>query len=220
MTVPGDGAATVGGDGMAETTTGTAADHGRVDDLERRLRAEVEVRKQLVDVAVRLSSTLNLEELLQLIMTSAADLLGAETSSLLLLDEDTNELVIEVATGDVGGQVVKRRVPAGAGIAGWTLSNRQPAVIHDPASDERFYKDVGEAVGFETRNLLAVPLLVKDRAVGVVEVINKKGDERFTERDVELANALASLAAVAVDNASLYAQLADAVVTARMSYRL
>ncbi len=76
------------------------------------------------------------------------------------------------------------------------------------------------AIGFETRNLLATPMLVKDRAIGVVEVINKRGADGFTDADVELAGALAGLAATAIDNAAMYGRLADAVVTARMSYRL
>jgi GAF domain-containing protein len=63
-------------------------------------------------------------------------------------------------------------------------------------------------------------MLVKDRGIGVVEVLNKRNDTEFTERDTELATAFASLAAIAIDNANLYSQLADAVVTARMSYRL
>lgn len=205
---------------MSEATAGTGPDHDRIEDLEGRLATETQIRAQLVDLAVRLNSTLNLDELLQLIMASAADLLDAETSSLMLLEEESDELVIEVATGDVGDSVAKTRIPAGAGIAGWTLANRQAAVIDDPESDDRFFSDVAEAVGFETRNLIAVPLLAKDRAVGVVEVINKRDPGGFTSRDVEVAQALAALAAIAIDNASLYAQLADAVVTARMSYRL
>jgi phosphoserine phosphatase RsbU/P len=210
------------GDGMTDIGTTPGGDDVavRLDELERQLQAEVSARKQLIDIAVTLNQTLNLDELLQLIMRSAADLLDAETSSLLRVDEATGELIIEVATGTIGGEVVKHRVPAGAGIAGWTLEHRQPAVVDDPAADDRFYADVSTSVSFETRNLLAVPLLVKDKAIGVVEVINKRGGDGFDEQDVELAQALASLAAIAIDNASLYAQLADAVVAARMSYRL
>ena len=193
---------------------------GQVAALERQLRREVATRRQLVDLATKLTSTLNLDELLQLIMSSAADLLDAETSSLMLLDEDSGELIIEVATGAVESAVVQRRIPAGAGIAGWVLEHRQPAVVDDPPSDPRFYQEVSESAGFETRNLLAVPMLVKDRAIGVVEVINKQADDDFGESDVELATALANLAAIALDNARMYAQLADAVVAARMSYRL
>lgn len=205
---------------MSDVTAGAGPEHERIAELEGRLATEIEIRAQLVDLAVRLNSTLNVDELLQLIMTSAADLLDAETSSLMLMDEDSEELVIEVATGAVGDSVAKTRIPAGAGIAGWTLAHREPAVIDDPLSDGRYFSDVADAVGFETRNMIAVPLLTKDRAVGVVEVINKRDDAGFAPRDVEVAQALAALAAIAIDNAALYAQLADAVVTARMSYRL
>jgi phosphoserine phosphatase RsbU/P len=187
---------------------------------EELLRQEVAARKQLVDVALQLGSTLDSDKLLKLIMVSATDLLDAETSSLMLVDEDTNELVIAVATGTTGPKAERQRIPIGVGIAGWTLANRQVAVVENPASDGRFFSEVGESLQFTTKNLLAVPMLVKDRAIGVVEVINKRKNAQFTERDTELAAALASLAAVAIDNANLYAQLADAVVTARMSYRL
>lgn len=192
----------------------------RATRLEEVLRQEVAARKQLVDVALQLSSTLDSDKLLQLIMASATGLLDAETSSLMLVDEETNELVIAVATGTIGSKAERQRIPIGVGIAGWTLANRQVAVVDDPASDGRFFSEVGESLQFTTKNLLAVPMLVKDRAIGVVEVINKQNNARFTERDLELASALASLAAIAIDNANLYAHLANAVVTARMSYRL
>jgi len=176
--------------------------------------------RRLVQVATKLSSTLNLDELLQMIMTSAAELLGAETSSLLLVDEQTGELVFEVVAGGPAVDLAGMRVPGGQGIAGWALEHREAALVADPATDSRFFSEVGTSTGFVTRNLVAVPLLVKDKAIGVVEVINKLGDEGFNPLDVEIAQALASFAAVAIDNASLYARLADAVVTARLSYRL
>jgi phosphoserine phosphatase RsbU/P len=205
---------------MTSTHAETALAGSQTDELERQLRLEVSARKQLVDAAVRLNSTLDSKKLIQMILTMAADLLDAETSSLLLVDRESNELVIEVATGAVGRMVVRRRIPITAGIAGWTLANRQVAIVDHPSSDQRFFSEVGVSVEFQTRNLLAVPLLVKERAVGVVEVINKRGGRSFTEWDAELAGAFSAFAAIAVDNANLYAQLADAVVTARMSYRL
>lgn len=187
--------------------------------LEAQLHQEVAARKRLVEAALQLTSTFDRDKLLQLIMSSATELLDAETSSILLVDEETSELVIVVATGVIGAKAEQQRIPMGVGIAGWTLANRQVAIVNDPASDGRFFPGVGESLQFATNNLLAVPMLVKDRAIGVVEVINKRNNEQFTERDTELATAFASLAAVAIDNAHLYAQLADAVVTARMSYR-
>ena len=94
-----------------------------------------------------------------------------------------------------------------------------PPSVDDPASDARFYGGIDEQSGFQTRNLLAVPLRTKEKVIGVVEIINKR-DGGFTQDDVRVASALADQAATAIDNARLYARLADAVVTSRMSYRL
>jgi GAF domain-containing protein len=163
--------------------------------------------KRLVEVATQLNSTLNLDELLQGIMTATTELLGAESSSLLLLDEDADELEFKVATGDP--ELVGVRMPSGQGIAG----------ADNVASDSRHYGEVDKAAGSTTRNLVAVPLLLKDRAIGVLEAINRTEADLAGE-DLEIAKALASLAAVAIDNATMYARLADAVVAARMSYRI
>ncbi|HET8628148.1 MAG TPA: GAF domain-containing protein [Thermomicrobiales bacterium] len=192
----------------------------RVEDLERELAEERRARQALVETSVRLNSLLNLPELLQTIMASAADLLGAETSSLMLLDEETNELTFEVATGEAGQEVKQLRVPADQGIAGWVLQHREPAVVGDVASDPRFYGQIDQSSGFQTRSMLAVPLSIRDRTIGVVEVINKQGSEQFDARDQDIATALAAQAAVAIDNARLYQKLADALVESRMSYRL
>ena len=140
---------------------------------EGQLRQEVAARKRLVEAAIQLTSTFDSDKLLQLIMSSATELLDAETSSLMLVDEDTSELVIAVATGAVGPKAERQRIPTGAGIAGWTLANRQAAVVNDPISDGRHFPGIGETLQFVTRNLLAVPMLVKDRGIGVVEVINR-----------------------------------------------
>jgi GAF domain-containing protein len=173
--------------------------------------------KRLIAVATQLNSTLNLDELLALIMSSAAELLEARAGSLLLLDEGTGELVFKVATADP--QLVGQRIPGDKGIAGQALQGRQPITIADTAADDRVNRQVDQATGTTTESLVAVPLLVKDRAIGVIEVMNRQTGS-FDADDEQLAVALAALAAVAIDNASMYARLADAVVAARMSYRL
>ena len=178
-----------------------------------------EIGCRLFEVTGQLSSTLSLEELLGLILQAATELLDAETSSLFLLDEETGDLTVEVAAGEPAETVVKQRVPAGEGIAGWVFANGEPAIVDDPAGDERFYHGVDEKTGFETRNLLAAPMRTRERTIGVVEVINKRSGA-FVDRDVEVAVALAGQAGIAIDNARLYARLADAVVTSRLSYRL
>jgi GAF domain-containing protein len=180
---------------------------------------EASALRRIIEITQALNSTLNLDELLQLIMSSASELLGAETSSLLLIDEEAGDLVIHTATGASGAQVEQQHVPSGQGIAGWVLEKGEMTVVDDASKDDRFYKALDEASGFQTKNMLALPLKVRDKTIGVVEVINKR-DGSFTEQDQDLATALANQAAIAIDNARLYAKLADAVVTSRMSYRL
>ncbi|HEV7888216.1 MAG TPA: GAF domain-containing protein [Acidimicrobiales bacterium] len=173
--------------------------------------------KRLVEVATQLNSTLNLDELLAGIMSATTELLEAESSSLLLLDEEADELEFKVATGDP--ELVGVRMPSGQGIAGAALAAREPVVQDNVAGDTRHYSEVDKAAGSTTRNLVAVPLVLKDRPIGVLEAINRPAAELAGE-DLEIARALASLAAVAIDNATMYARLADAVVAARMSYRI
>jgi GAF domain-containing protein len=180
---------------------------------------EVAALRRIIEITGLLNSTLDLDELLQQIMASAADLLDAETSSLLLVDEESGDLDITTATGESGEQITRRKVPAHQGIAGWVVDNGEAAVVDNPKDDDRFYAVMDQAIQFETRNMVAVPLKVRDQTIGVVEVINKN-DGSFTDTDKELAQALANQAAIAIDNARLYARLADAVVTSRMSYRL
>ena len=188
--------------------------------LRRELDAERRARRALVDASIRLNSLLSLPELLAATMETASGLMGAETSSILVLDESGRQLTFAVATGKAGEGVTEMTVPADQGIAGWVLKNRKAAIVNNVKNDRRFYAQIDRGSGFSTRSILAVPMSSRDRAIGVVEVINKKGGADFTSRDEETATALAALAAVAIENARLYRKLADAVVESRMSYRL
>jgi len=189
------------------------------DRMAEQRQLEASALERLLEISGLLNSTLMLDELLGTIMASTTELLRAETSSLLLLDEEAGELIVEVATGEPGAAVARKRVPAGQGIAGWVVEHAEPAVVDDPAADPRFYGEIDEQTGFRTRSILAVPMKTKERTIGVIEAINKR-EGSFGEADLKLATALANHAAIAVDNARLYARLADAVVTSRMSYRL
>jgi GAF domain-containing protein len=189
-------------------------------ELERALSEERRARRALVEASVRLNSLLSLPELLTATMQAAADLMNAETSSILMLDEARKELTIAVATGRAGESVSEQRVPADQGIAGWVLKRGKAAIVNDVSKDKRFYAQIDHGSGFRTRSILAVPLTSRERAIGVVEVINKRGGAGFTARDEEAATALAAQAAVAIENARLYQKLADALVESRLSYRL
>lgn len=191
-----------------------------IAELRRRLGEEVTALRRLIEITGLLNSTLKLDELLRLILSSAAELLHAEAGSLLLVDEETGDLIFEVATRDSDQHLAGSRVPAGQGIAGWVVEHGQPLVVADPRSDSRFYVEIDRTSGVETRNILALPLTTRGRTIGVVEVTNKLEAEGFTDKDLELASALADQAAIAIENTRMYARLADAVVTSRMSYRL
>jgi phosphoserine phosphatase RsbU/P len=203
-----------------KTVAGKAGSGSRAAALERELDLERRARRALVEASVRLNSLLSLPELLAATMETASRMMNAETSSILVLDEAGKELTFAVATGKPGESVTQMRVPADQGIAGWVLKNGKPAIVNDVKKDRRFYAQIDRGSGFSTRSILAVPLRIRERAIGVVEVINKKGGAGFTERDEETAGALAAQAAVAIENARLYQKLADAVVESRMSYRL
>ena len=192
----------------------------RVAALETELAAERRARQALVEASVTLNSLLSLPELLDAIMRTATGLLEAETSSLMMLDESKQELTLTVATGEARDKVTESRMPADRGIAGWVLHGGEPAIVDDVTKDSRFYAQLDRSTGFTTRSVLAVPLKIRDKTIGVVEVINKGSGAAFTPRDQDLATALAAQAAVAIENARLYQKLADAVVESRMSYRL
>jgi GAF domain-containing protein len=182
-------------------------------------RDEAAALRRIIEITGLLNSTLDLDELLERIITAAAELLDAETSSLFLVDEASGDLDITSATGESGERITRRRVPAHQGIAGWVVDNGEAAVVASPRDDSRFYPVMDQAIRFETRNMVAVPLRVRGETIGAVEVLNKR-DGAFDEQDAALAQALANQAAIAIDNARLYAKLADAVVVSRMSYRL
>ena len=194
-----------------------------VERLQQQLaesEAKVHRLDWLIHVSTQLGTTLQLGELLQLIMQSAKEMFQVEACSVILVDDATGELVFEVAVGDRSEEVVQQRIPPGRGIAGRVVQTGEPLVVRSASDDPHFFGGVDQAVGFQTRNLMAVPLQVRGRTIGVVEIINTHNRVDFTTEDLNLAKALASQAAIAIDNARLYHQLSDALVTARVSYRL
>jgi len=188
--------------------------------LRQRLQEETRVLNHLIQVGTLLNATLNLQELLRMLMSLGKEMFDAEACSILLVDEDTNELVFEVALGEKEQEVSKHRIPPGQGIAGKVAQSGEALVINSVKDYPEFYAQIDRSVGFQTRNMLALPLKVKDRIIGVVEMINKREQRDFEEKDVMLGMTLANQAAVAIDNGRMYQHLSEALVNSRMSYRL
>lgn len=159
-------------------------------------------------------SSLDLEEVLDRAIVSAMEVMNAEASSVMLLDEKTGELYFTQAAGNAALEVKEIRIPKGQGIAGWVVENGKPVVVEDARTDERFFQGADAKTGFVTRSILAVPLRAKDKIIGVAEAINKRSGH-FTDSDLPLFSAYASLAAVAIENARMHHQLLEQEIVAR-----
>ncbi len=151
-----------------------------------------------------ITSTLRLSELLETVMRLASEVARAEASALLLLDPATGELFFDVALGEKGGAIQQIRLKKGEGIAGWVAENRKPTVVNDVTKDPRWSQRADDKSTFKTRAILALPMMVRDRLIGVVEVINRTDGAPFNDVDVETLEAFAGQAAVAIENARLF----------------
>ena len=172
-----------------------------------RLYNEAQQRAQELDALNRagqtIASSLDLDRVLTLITDEVRALLNAEASSVLLYDPASDELIFTAASTPALEALLGVRMPADAGIAGWVFREAKPALIDNPRKDPRFYELIDTLTGMTTKSLLAVPLMHGEKVVGVLEAINRAG-EAFEERDLYLLSALASPAAIAIENARLF----------------
>jgi GAF domain-containing protein len=137
--------------------------------------------------------------LLNAIVEVARSIFGAKASSILLLDEKTEELVFEAVVGEGEDTLLGTRFPAGTGIAGWVLATRTPLVIEDVHNDPRWSRDVAEGTGYVPKGLMAAPLLHEEGALGVLSVLDRPEQTLFTLQEMELLGLFANQAAIAVD---------------------
>jgi GAF domain-containing protein len=137
-------------------------------------------------------------ELLRSIVGVARAIFGSRASSIFLLDEEADELVFEAVAGEGSDSLLGTRLPSSTGVAGWVLSARTPLVLDDVSQDPRFARDVAERTGYVPYRLMAVPLLHEERALGVLQVLDREG-ERFSLEEMELLGLFAAQAAVALD---------------------
>ncbi len=170
-------------------------------------RKKIERLEHLIEITKFVNSTLNLDALLNRMLEISTDVLNAEAGSILLLDEEKDELVFAAATGEKSDKIKEIRVPVGEGVVGWVAREDKDVLIADAQNDPRFFKKADQKTKFKTKTIVAVPLKTKEKLIGVVEVLNKKDNSLFNEEDVNLLEALANQAAVAIENAKLYENL-------------
>ncbi|MEJ5311884.1 MAG: GAF domain-containing protein [Anaerolineae bacterium] len=165
----------------------------------------------LISATHALSANLDLNTVLQQTLVQINTLLEAEDASVLLYDNASEDLVFAaVASSNTSAILFGQHVSLDAGVAGWVMRNKTSAIVENAQEDPRFFREIDALTAVTTRSLLAVPLITKDRVIGVLEVINKV-DGAFNTHDRELLEALASSAAIAIDNARLYQELIDQI---------
>ncbi|MDI6762512.1 MAG: GAF domain-containing protein [Thermodesulfobacteriota bacterium] len=175
----------------------------------KRIEEKTERLGLLSQLGQILNSTLDHKEVRRRAMEAATQLMKAEVGSLLLIDEEKGQLYFEVALGDQEETIKKITLNIGEGIAGWVAQKGDPLIVNAPEKDSRFFKGVDERTEFKTRNIICVPVKVKERTIGVLEAINKKEGEDFDEEDLSLFISLADQVAIALDNARLYQELEE-----------
>lgn len=181
----------------------------------RELESRARQLATLNEVSASITSTLDLQTVLNLIMEKAVQILDVEAASLCLTDYEHNELEFRVNIGPAAGTLAGRRLPFGTGIVGEVARTGQPMIVNDVAHDPRWYRGVDESTGFVTRAILTVPLIAKDLIIGVIQVINKKDGTAFEDDDMALLTSFAAQAAAAIENARLFL-LTDQALAARL----
>jgi signal transduction histidine kinase len=160
---------------------------------------------RLIEISRDLASTLDLDTLLDDIVRAAADITHAEAASILLYDDTARQLYFQVATNIDEPTMRGLVVPLDKSIAGWIVTNRKSIRLDEANKDERIFSDVDHNIGFSTKSLLGIPLVTKNKVVGVLEVVNKRRG-RFTDPDESMLTVLGAQAAVAIENARLFQQ--------------
>ncbi len=161
----------------------------------------------LVDASAAINASLNLGEVLQAIAQTAAAVLRSEASSVLLLDQRRAKLVFCAAVGDRGPALIGEEFDAKLGIAGHVAATGKPVIVGDVTENKEFFRGIDAKSSFQTRGLMAAPLIWKDQVIGVVEVLNKVGDGNYDDEDLTLLQIFANLAASGAHNASQHETL-------------
>lgn len=161
--------------------------------------------ERVIEISQQLNSTRDHTALLKRIIAAAMELLDIEAASILLIDPSTGELRFELAA-NMDENMSSIVVPMEGSIAGWVVTHGEPRVISDVTQEPNFFKAADEALEFQTRNMLAVPLRTHQKVIGALEAVNKRSPDGFNGEDYKILSTLAGQAAIAIENARLFQQ--------------
>ena len=186
----------------------------RIDAVMRIRRSEQALRRRnqelaaLIEINRMVTSSLDLDAVLEATIRGIREILQVEAGSLVLVDEEADKLVFRTTFSPEQGWISGRTIQPGEGIVGYVVRSGESKFVSDVDRDPHFSAEVDEEAGIISRAILCAPLTIRDRVIGAIEVTNKLNGA-FTEQDLELLQAMAASVAVAVDNANLYGELAD-----------
>ncbi|MBI3753870.1 MAG: sensor domain-containing diguanylate cyclase [Deltaproteobacteria bacterium] len=194
----------------AKDTTATECEAAFVSEHSQRI-------KQLTtfsELGKAITSSLDLKEILNIVMEKISELLQPKNWSLLLADEEKNELYFEIVVGEGADKIKDIRLKMGEGIAGWVAREGTPLLVPDVNKDPRFSKKADESSKFTTKSIIAVPLKSKGKCLGVIELINKMFEQGgFKEEDLLVLTTLADYTAIAIENATFFQKIQELTIT-------
>ncbi len=167
----------------------------------------------MVEIGKALTSTLNLEEVLNVIMDRVSRLLKPTAWSLLMVDIENDDLVFEIAVSPTESSLKGTRLAKGVGIAGWVAEHAEPLLITNVRDDERFCDAVDRAASFTTRSIVCIPVKSQENTLGVIELVNSLDDGSFSEADLAILTTIADFAAIAIENARAHEKVNQLAVT-------
>lgn len=180
----------------------------RIRRSERALRRRNEELAALIEINRVVTSSLDLDEVLESTMQGIREILQVEGGSLVFLDDETGELTFRKTLSPDQRWITGRTIQPGEGIVGYVIESGAPRLVNNVERDPHFSAEISEVAGITPEAILCVPLRIHDRIIGAIEVVNKL-DGAFNERDMELLQAMAASVAGAVDNANLYSELSE-----------
>ena len=176
--------------------------------------------EQFSAINKRINSSLKLSDLLTIILDTTKDMLKSEGCSILLTDPITEDLYFYIVRGGGDSLIKGEIVPKGKGIAGYVALTGTPLIVNNPYNDERFYEDIDSKSNFHTRNIICSPMILIDRLVGVIEVVNSTERECFTDDDLKVLMYIADSAAIAITHRQLYHDLATRLKELEIMYEI
>ncbi len=176
----------------------------------------LQMRHQLVtftEIGKALTSSLDMKEVLAIVMEKIRELLRPKNWSLLLLDPATKELRFEIAVGKGSEKLRNLRLKLGEGVAGWVAREKVPVLVPDVSKDPRFCGKADRVSNFKTQSIICVPMVARGKCLGVIELINKVEEDGFVEDDLLLLTSLADFTAIAIENANSLNRVQELTIT-------